>query len=156
MSPFGTAQTAPERADLDALAEACRLLGDRWSLPLIAALLEGPRRYGELQEQLAGIAPNILTARLRKLEEDGLVISSQYSERPPRFEYQLTPEATGLADAVRLLSAWAADRAHERDPETDGESRPTHAACGSALEVRWWCPTCDAAVSPDDDEPIMA
>jgi DNA-binding HxlR family transcriptional regulator len=153
MAPLGTTDTTSPRADLEALADACRVLGDRWSLPLIAALLDGPRRYGELQEQLAGIAPNILTARLRKLEEDGLILSTQYSERPPRFEYRLAPEAAALADPVRLLAAWAAERSHEHE---DARERPTHAACGSDLEVRWWCPTCDATVSPDDDEPIVA
>src|SRR5262249_5460249 len=123
----------PEGEDLSAVTAACEILGDRWSLPLVAALLAGPLRYGELQDRLPAIAPNILPARLRKLEEAGLVVSLRYSARPPRFEYLLSPDGAALADAVRALGAWAGRR------EGAGHA-PRHAACGTELEVRWWCP----------------
>ena len=126
-------------------------LGDRWSLVVIAALLAGPMRYGELQEGIAGIAPNILSARLRKLHENGLVVSSPYSERPPRFEYRLTADGEELADALRLLAAWSARRS-----EGEQAQAPTHAICGSPLELRWWCSTCAEEAAPADDEPILA
>ena len=53
-----------------ALAEALAAVGDRWTLLLIAALLEGPLRFGELQERLPGIAPNVLSQRLRHLQQN--------------------------------------------------------------------------------------
>jgi DNA-binding HxlR family transcriptional regulator len=135
-------------ADDQALADACRLVGDRWSLPVVAALLGGALRYGELQERLPGLAPNILSARLRRLEEEGLLLSTRYSERPPRFEYRLSPDGAALADSIRLLAAWAAGR-------TGSAARgPIHALCGTALEVRWWCPTCELAATPAEDEPV--
>ena len=127
-----------------ALGAACEVLGDRWSLPIVAALIEAPLRYGELQARLPAIAPNILSARLRKLEQEGLVLSARYSERPPRFEYRVTPDGAALADTVRLLATWARKRA-------GSDSAPVHDPCGSALEVRWWCPTCEIATEPDDD-----
>ena len=111
-------------------------LGDRWSLVVIAALLAGPMRYGELQEGIEGIAPNILSARLRKLHENGLVVSSPYSERPRRFEYRLTADGEDLADALRLLADWSARRS-----EGERAQAPSHAICGSPLELRWWCST---------------
>jgi DNA-binding HxlR family transcriptional regulator len=115
----------------------------------VAALLGGPLRYGELQDRLPAIAPNILSARLRKLEEAGLVVSLRYSARPPRFEYLLSPDGVALADAVRALGAWAGRRA--------GAARaPIHAACGTELEVRWWCPTCEVSTAPGEDAPILA
>ena len=126
-------------------------LGDRWSLVVIAALLAGPMRYGELQEGIEGIAPNILSARLRKLHENGLVVSSPYSERPPRFEYRLTADGEELADALRLLAAWSARRS-----EGERTLAPSHAICGSPLELRWWCSTCAEEAAPADDEPILA
>src|SRR4029077_13956763 len=95
---------------LAALASACDLLGDRWSLPIIAALLEGPLRYTEIQEYLPALAPNILTARLRTLERDGLLVATRYSSRPARFDYRLTPDGTALAGAIQLLGAWASAR----------------------------------------------
>jgi DNA-binding HxlR family transcriptional regulator len=126
-------------------------LGDRWSLVVIAALLAGPMRYGELQEGIDGIAPNILSARLRKLHENGLVVSSPYSERPRRFEYRLTADGEDLADALRLLADWSARRS-----EGERAQAPSHAICGSPLELRWWCSTCAEEAAPADDEPILA
>ena len=145
---------SPTGEGADALAHVARVaerLGDRWSLVVIAALLPGPLRYGELQERVAGIAPNILSARLRKLEEDGIVVSSPYSERPPRFEYRLTGDGEALADALRLLADWSA-----RTQGLEPMDAPTHAVCGSTLQVRWWCPVCEEVVTPADDEPVLA
>jgi|SRR5579871_5425899 len=135
--------------DVAAVTAACDTLGDRWSLPVVAALLEGPLRYTELRERVPAIAPNILASRLRQLELEGLVVASQYSERPPRFDYRLTADGAALADAVRLLGAWAAGRAGTVDP-------PTHAPCGTPLEVRWWCPACREVPRPLLDETIFA
>jgi acetylornithine/succinyldiaminopimelate/putrescine aminotransferase len=55
------------------LATALERVGDRWTLLVVEALLEGPRRFGDLREEVTGIAPNILSARLRKLESQGVV-----------------------------------------------------------------------------------
>ena len=132
---------------LPAIAEATAILGDRWSLAVIAALLDGPLRYGELMERLDGIAPNILSSRLKKLEHDGLIVSSRYSERPPRFEYRLTEAGRELSDLLRLLAAWGARRLAV-------DHRPHHAVCGTPLEVAWWCPTCGERADPGDEETI--
>ena len=67
------------------LAAALRSVGDRWTLLLVEALLDGPLRFGDLQERLEGIAPNVLSERLRRLEREGLVLAEPYSERPRRF-----------------------------------------------------------------------
>jgi DNA-binding HxlR family transcriptional regulator len=90
------------------------------------------------------VAPNILTARLRQLEQDGLVVARPYSERPVRHEYSLTGAGRELADAIALLADWGARR---RGASGDA---PFHAACGTRLEVRPWCPTCDRVVDPDE------
>jgi DNA-binding HxlR family transcriptional regulator len=125
------------------LAEAVGRIGDRWTLLVIEALLDGPRRFGELGDEVQGIAPNILTRRLRHLEEEGLVIARPYSERPRRFAYELTASGRELGGAIRLLAHWAA-------PEADHPASPQHTACGTPLEARWYCPTCERAV--DDGE----
>jgi DNA-binding HxlR family transcriptional regulator len=127
------------------LAEAMARVGDRWSLPVVEALLEGPRRFGELAESLPGIAPNILTDRLRSLERDALVVARPYSHRPPRSTYELTAEGRALAGAVRLLSEWGARHG-------GGEERARHAVCGTPLQVRWYCPTCEQPVDEDAAE----
>jgi len=90
------------------LAEAMQRVGDRWTLLLIAALLPGPLRFNELAEQVGGIAPNILTQRLRHLEREALVVARPYSQRPRRYAYELTESGRDLADALRLLADWGA------------------------------------------------
>src|SRR4051812_27477029 len=80
-----------------ALEWAAVRVGDRWTLLIVHALLGGPLRFGELGERLPGIATNVLSQRLKRLEGDGLVISNAYSARPPRFSYELTQAGRELA-----------------------------------------------------------
>jgi len=129
------AETGPPTA----LAEALARVGDRWTLLLIEALLDGPRRFGDLQADVPGIAPNILTQRLRHLEREALAVARPYSERPPRFVYELTDAGAELAGALRLLADWGARHAESAEPLR-------HADCGTALEARWWCPSCEVPV----------
>lgn len=111
-------------------------------LLIVGALLAGPRRFGELADEL-GVAPNILTRRLRELEADGVLVSTPYSERPIRLSYELTAGGRELAGALRLLAQWGSSPADRR-------AAGFHDACGTPLELRPWCPTCDRVV--DDAE----
>src|SRR6476659_3328844 len=127
------------------LDDALARVGDRWTLLAIAALLDGPRRFNELQEALDGIAPNILSARRKGLSEHALVVQRPYSQRPPRCVYELAESGRELAGALRLLADWGA-RAGGGEPYR-------HEACGTALEARWWCPSCEQIVDdPADDD----
>jgi DNA-binding HxlR family transcriptional regulator len=130
------------RAPLDPLRSALDTVGDRWKLLLVASLIEGARRFAELERELEGIAPNVLSVRLKQLEEAGLVLARPYSERPSRYSYELTEEGQALAGPLRLLAAWGAGRA--------GIELPAHAACGTRLEAGWYCPTCERPV-PDEE-----
>jgi DNA-binding HxlR family transcriptional regulator len=130
-----------------ALADALAAVGDRWTLLLIAALLDGPRRFGELQAEVSGIAPNVLTQRLRQLERNALLIARPYSERPPRFVYELSTAGQELAGALRLLAGWGARHA-------EGAGAPRHAVCGTPMEARWWCPTCERPVGDEEGEEL--
>src|SRR4051812_1634051 len=127
------------------LAAALDSVGDRWTLLLVEALLDGPRRFGELEQGLEGIAPNVLSQRLRRLEAEGLVLAEPYSERPRRFVYELTAGGRELAGALRLLADWGARHGDDAEPLR-------HAACGTPLEARWYCPMCEASVDEDDAE----
>ena len=135
----------PPRSPIEAdgpLRRAVERVGDRWVLLIVGALLDGPRRFGELGDEL-GVAPNILTGRLRELEADGVVVSTPYSERPVRVSYELTAGGRELAGALRLLAQWGASPADRR-------AAGFHDACGTPVELRPWCATCDRLV--DDDE----
>ena len=127
------------------LADALMRVGDRWTLLVVQALLAGPRRFNELLEDIPGIAANILSQRLKRLEHEALAVSRPYSERPPRAAYELTAEGKELAGALRLLAQWGARHALPAEA-------PRHQACGTPLEARWYCPTCDHLV---EDEPEL-
>ena len=71
---------------VSALDVALHRVGDRWSLLLVEALLGGPRRFGELLDDLDGLAPNILSNRLKALEAEGLLAARPYSDRPRRVD----------------------------------------------------------------------
>jgi DNA-binding HxlR family transcriptional regulator len=131
------------------LDRALTRVGDRWTLLVVEALLDGPRRFGELHDALPGIAPNILAARLRKLAQERLVVSSPYSTRPVRHQYELTADGRELAGALAVLSSWAARVDTEADvPGLPGA--PYHDTCGTPIELRQWCPTCERIL--DDAE----
>jgi DNA-binding HxlR family transcriptional regulator len=88
------------------VAGALDLVGDRWTLLVVRDLLRGKRRYGDLVASAEHIPTNILADRLRRLEQAGLVERTLYSERPPRYEYRLTPSGEDLGSAVRSLASW--------------------------------------------------
>src|SRR5215216_1050212 len=131
--------TRPAPTPLEAALDR---VGDRWSLLLVEALLDGPRRFGALRDALPGIAPNILTDRLRRLERERILVSTPYSIRPPRMEYMLTGDGRDLASALRLLADWGSRRI--------GGEPLRHERCGTPIEARWFCPTCAVAVRSEE------
>jgi len=137
-----------KRVPSSPLADALERVGDRWTLLVVDSLLEGPKRFNELQEELEGIAPNVLSARLKALGEQALVVSRPYSERPPRFAYELSESGRELAGALRLLADWGARSAGNEEPLR-------HEPCGSPLEARWWCPTCETVVDDPGDDDVV-
>ena len=75
---------AESELDSSPLAEALARVGDRWTLLVVEALLPGPRRFNDLLGLIPGIAANILSERLKRLEREALLVARPYSERPPR------------------------------------------------------------------------
>jgi DNA-binding HxlR family transcriptional regulator len=132
---LGSAEPSP-------LAAALERVGDRWSLLVVDSLLDGPRRFNDLQSTLTGIAPNILSDRLKRLERQRVLTSSPYSQRPVRYSYELTAEGRELAGAIRLLAGWGS--------RAGPVEAPRHETCGTPLEARWYCPTCARSVSESE------
>ncbi|GAA5155990.1 helix-turn-helix domain-containing protein [Pseudonocardia eucalypti] len=119
-------QTAAERRQARAVAHrefvrTCptqRLLdriGDKWVTLAIAALRDGPRRYGELGRDLAGASQKMLTQTLRALERDGLVARVVTPAVPVRVEYRLTPLGESLLPVVHAIKGWAEAHIDEID-----------------------------------------
>ncbi|HEX7156029.1 MAG TPA: helix-turn-helix domain-containing protein [Burkholderiaceae bacterium] len=98
------------------VARTLDLIGERWTILLLRdLLLQGPRRFQDFQASLPGVAPNTLSARLKSLEDDGLVTRRVYSERPPRLEYVLTEKGKSLGPVVKAMRDWGAKHTRAGD-----------------------------------------
>jgi DNA-binding HxlR family transcriptional regulator len=89
------------------VARTLDMIGERWTILILRdLLLQGPRRYQDFQDSLAGVAPNTLSARLKDMEASGLIVRKLYSEHPPRLEYHLTDKGKSLGPVLRALRDW--------------------------------------------------
>ena len=103
---------------------------------MVEALLDGPRRFGELADALPGIAPNILTDRLRRLERSRHRPLDAVPGAPDAAAYELTADGRDLASALRLLADWGARRTGDAEPLRHADVRHALEAAGSARPAR--------------------
>ena len=82
------------------IARAADLIGDSWSLLIVRDLLKGPRRFNDLVTSLSGISTRTLTKKLQLLETNGILTRKQFSEKPPRVEYSLTPKGRAFKTII--------------------------------------------------------
>ena len=121
------------------VAKSLELVGDRWTLLIVRDLLPGTRRFQDLSESLPGIAPNMLSDRLKWMEQHGLVERSFYSEHPPRAQYRLTDKGRELGLVVGALADWGTRHAFKR-------GRLVHAECGKPVRLGYFCAACGGRV----------
>jgi DNA-binding HxlR family transcriptional regulator len=121
------------------VAKSLEFLGERWTLLLVRDLLRGPKKFHDLQASLKGVAPGVLSHRLKVLEDNGIVDRRLYSEHPPRAEYTLTDRGLELRPIVRALAIWGAKH-------LDAELVLVHDACETPVEMAYYCPTCEAQI----------
>ena len=89
------------------VARTLDIVGERWTLLILRDLLrEGPRKFQDFEDSLAGIGPNTLSARLKGLEEAGIVERRFYEQHPPHAEYVLTGKGRALAPVLVALKKW--------------------------------------------------
>ncbi|ASG20248.1 winged helix-turn-helix transcriptional regulator [Nitrospirillum viridazoti] len=93
--------------DCRMVREILDLVGDKWSLYIIATLKDGPVRFNELRRRIDGISQRMLTITLRGLERDGLVKRTLFPTIPPRVDYELTEVGRTLLAPVMGLVTWA-------------------------------------------------
>lgn len=112
----GTEKSLGHMCNTEAGGEIRRVLdlvGDKWSLLVIAMLGTGPRRFSELKREIGTISQRMLTLTLRQLERDGLVHRTVYPVVPPRVEYRLTPLGATLWEAVQGIVTWTIEHLPE-------------------------------------------
>ena len=112
------------------IARALEVVGERWTLLIIRDALLGLRRFDQFQESL-GIARNVLTDRLNRLVEEGILERVRYCERPQRYEYRLTTKGRDLAVTLAGLRQWGDKYLSEKPPwitRRQSDKRPVIAA----------------------------
>jgi len=113
------------------VAKTLELVGDRWTLLLVRDLLGGTRRFHDLEASLPGIAPNILSDRIKLMEEHRLVRRRFYSHHPPRAEYALTDKGRELGTVVGALAAWGSRHVYKG-------ARLVHADSGKEVRLGYF------------------
>lgn len=130
------------------IARALEIIGDRWTMLVIRSAFEGVRRFDDYQDVL-GIARNVLTDRLTRLCDEGLMRRVRYQERPERYEYRLTRKGVELWPTMMTLMIWG-------DRHYAPEGPPlviSHRGCDGALTDHLTCDSCGAQLGPRDVEP---
>ena len=82
------------------------LISNRWNVLILRALMEGTKRFGELKKSLGNISQKVLTANLRAMEENGLLIRTVYAQVPPKVEYTLTDTGYSLKPVLDAMVQW--------------------------------------------------
>ncbi len=97
------------------VARTLNIVGERWTILLLRDLSRGRRRYADLLESLQGISTNLLSERLKRLEDSGMVERAFYSDHPPRAEYRLTEKGRAFIPVLIALKEYG-ERWEPRDP----------------------------------------
>ncbi|MEX2105269.1 MAG: helix-turn-helix domain-containing protein [Solirubrobacterales bacterium] len=128
------------------IAKSLAVIGERWSLLIVRDILNGNRRFGEMQASL-GVARNVLSARLQRLIDEDILERRAYQQSPPRYEYFLTEKGLDLWPALIALMNWG-DR-YSAGPE--GPPRLiVHKQCGGEVSDRGICKRCGEVLHARD------
>jgi DNA-binding HxlR family transcriptional regulator len=128
------------------IAKALEVVGERWTLLIVRDVMNGRRRFDELQKGL-GVARNVLSARLQRLVEEDILERRPYQESPERYEYFLTEKGLDLWPSLVALLGWG-DR-HTEYP--DGPPLLViHKECGGRVSDRGICESCGKVLNARD------
>ncbi len=133
----------PTSAPACPIARSARLIGDEWVMLILRELFKGPHKFDELQKKTTA-ATNILTNRLARMIENGVVVKVPYQERPPRFKYRLTPAGLGLLPLLLELMRYGEDWLPSHDP---APTRLRHTGCGAITRAGQTCSACGQAIT---------
>lgn len=128
------------------IARALEVLGERWTLLVLRDAFRRVRRFEDFQRNL-GVARNVLTDRLHRLVEEGILERVPYQERPARFEYRLTEKGLALWPIMITMLQWG-DRFY---PQAEGPPVVVHHRdCGGEIDGHLRCAKCRADLGPRD------
>jgi DNA-binding HxlR family transcriptional regulator len=125
------------------VARTLDIVGEWWTLVIVRDAFRGARRFDDFRS--VGIADNILSARLKRLVDEGIFERRRYQERPERFEYVLTEKGRDLMVVLGALGIWG-------KKWTEGPDRTgfLHEECGHPATLVAWCEDCGRAIDRDE------
>jgi DNA-binding HxlR family transcriptional regulator len=126
------------------IAQTLNIIGDKWSLLILHQLLIGHETYKELQDNLDKIPSNLLSGRLKDLENDELIEKKLYQSHPPRYSYYLTKKGYDLEDVFNSLILWGEKHLNVC------YKRLSHSKCNHSVKHQYYCSHCDMVVDLDN------
>jgi DNA-binding HxlR family transcriptional regulator len=140
-------RTADYSHQVCSVAATLEVVGDPWTLLILRDAFASVRRFEQWQERL-GVARNVLAARLKSLVAHGVLERLAYCERPPRYEYVLSPKGRDLYGVLLTMAAWG-DR-HVYGGTGGGPVCYVHKSCHQAFSPGLICEACGEVVTPAD------
>lgn len=122
------------------IAQSLNIIGDRWTLLIVHEILIGHTTFNEIKKALNGISSNLLSERLKYLEQTELIATTLYSAHPPRYEYTLTESGKDLEQVFHSLIIWG--RQHLKKCY----KKLLHTTCQHEVEMTYFCPHCNETV----------
>ncbi len=126
------------------IAQSLNIIGDRWTLLILRHLSRGQDTYKILLNNLGGIPSNLLSNRLKTLEEDGLITPVLYQNHPPRYKYLLTESGKDLEDVFNSIILWGEKHLNKCYKEL------VHTSCNHSVNLTYYCPHCDKEVPREE------
>ena len=127
------------------IARGLDVLGDPWVVLVLREVMLGAHRYDELHRSL-GAADNVLSNRLRRLVDAGLLTRQPYGSGARRWEYHLTEAGADALPVLHALAQWG----NRHTPAPRGALRIVHRGCGAEATSADWCDACGVALTPDN------
>lgn len=122
------------------IAQSLNIIGDRWTLLILRQISNGRDTYKSILENLEGIPSNLLSNRLKSLEEDKLITPVLYQSHPPRYKYVLTDSGKDLDDIFYSIILWGEKHLKKCYKEL------IHNSCNHSVNIQYYCPHCDEVV----------
>lgn len=119
------------------LAQTLNIVGDKWTLLVLHRILNNINTFKELQETLKPIPTNILSDRIKLLEQNGFVAAKLYNEHPPRYQYVLTEQGKDFSHIFNAIILWSSKYLNNCNKTV------CHEACGNEVEIKYYCKECD-------------
>ena len=122
------------------IAQTLNIIGDKWTLLILCQLAKGHDTYNSLLEHLEGIPSNLLSSRLKSLEDDNLIVPILYQDHPPRYRYILTESGKDLDDIFNSIILWGQKHLKKCYKEL------VHTECKQGIKLQYYCPSCNKTV----------